>query len=109
MKVLEENKDCSGKRFSIKENGEEVGRAFLYLMYNDLHSRPFAFLEDVFIHESKRGSGFGTRLVELIIKRARELNCYKLIATSRDSRPKVHKLYQDIGFENYGKEFRINL
>ncbi|MBT3356590.1 GNAT family N-acetyltransferase [bacterium] len=109
MEISEEDKICLGKQFSIKESGEEIGRASLYLVHNNLHSRPFAFLEDVFIHESRRGSGLGTKLVDLVIKRAKELNCYKLIATSRNSKPKVHRLYRKIGFEDYGKEFRINL
>ena len=39
---------------------------------------------------------------------AREAGCYKLIATSRTSRPKVHELYQRLGFESHGVEFRMN-
>ncbi|MEO0537352.1 MAG: hypothetical protein AAF215_26285 [Cyanobacteria bacterium P01_A01_bin.123] len=36
------------------------------------------------------------------------MNCYKLIATSRTSRPKVHDLYQRLGFTQQGFEFRID-
>jgi len=38
-----------------------------------------------------------------------EAGCYKLVATSRASRPRVHELYERLGFENYGVEFRMNL
>lgn len=34
--------------------------------------------------------------------------CYKLIATSRTSRPKVHELYHRLGFTQHGVEFRID-
>jgi GNAT superfamily N-acetyltransferase len=51
----------------------------------------------------------GPALVTEVIAAAREAGCYKLIATSRASRPKVHELYERLGFANYGLEFRMNL
>jgi GNAT superfamily N-acetyltransferase len=108
MEIKENKKNCIGFKFSVKENGKEIGRAYLYLMNNDLHSQPFGLMEDVFIDESQRGKGAGTALVKHIIKTAKKLGCYKLIATSRHSRPKVHRLYEKLGFKDYGKEFRID-
>ena len=78
-------------------------------MTNDLHAEPFGLLEDVFVDESQRGSGLGTALVREVIAAARQAGCYKLVATSRASRPKVHELYERLGFEKYGVEFRMNL
>jgi GNAT superfamily N-acetyltransferase len=78
-------------------------------MMNDLHAEPFGLLEDVFVDDSQRGSGLGTALVRELIAAAREAGCYKLVATSRASRPKVHELYERLGFQNYGIEFRMNL
>jgi len=49
-------------------------------------------------HEARAGSD----------RRGAGAGCYKLIATSRTSRPKVHELYQRLGFENHGVEFRMN-
>ncbi len=51
----------------------------------------------------------GSKLVEKVIEIAKESSCYKLIATSRISRPKVHKLYQRLGFSQHGVEFRLDL
>ena len=99
---------AQGIRFSFEQDGVEVARAYLYLMKNGLHERPFGLMEDVFVNESHRGDGLGSRLVDEVIAAAREANCYKLIATSRDSRPKVHDLYRRIGFEDHGREFRMN-
>ena len=76
-------------------------------MTNDLHDAPFGLLEDVFVDESERGSGLGTALVKEVMSAANELGCYKLIATSRTSRPKVHELYERLGFEKHGVEFRM--
>ena len=108
-KIDREERAARGIRFSLTGENGEVARAYLYLMTNDLHDAPFGLLEDVFVAESERGSGLGTALVNEVIAAAREAGCYKLVATSRASRPKVHELYERLGFANYGLEFRMNL
>lgn len=109
MNFEKEDLDAKGIRISITENGLEVGRAYIYLMQNDLHAQPFGLMEDVYVDESCRGKGIGSKLVEKVIEIAKESNCYKLIATSRISRPKVHQLYQRLGFSQHGVEFRLDL
>ena len=109
MDVDREKVAAQGIRFSASAGGAEVARAYLYLMHNDLHQEPFGLMEDVFVDESQRGGGLGTQLVNEIVAAARENGCYKLIATSRDSRPKVHELYRRLGFSDHGREFRIDL
>ena len=101
--------EAKGIRISITDDGFEVGRAYIYLMHNDLHDRPFGLMEDVYVEESYRGRGIGSELVRKVIEIAKNSNCYKLIATSRTSRPKVHELYQKLGFSQQGFEFRIDL
>jgi len=54
--------------------------------------------EDMFIRE----------VVHQVIAAAKEARCYKLIATSRHNRERVHKLYRELGFLDRGKEFRID-
>jgi len=107
--VERQSRPARGIRFSINGQSGEIARAYLYVMTNDLHTEPFGLLEDVFVDESERGSGLGTALVQEVIAAAREAGCYKLVATSRASRPKVHELYERLGFQNYGVEFRMNL
>lgn len=109
MEKVQVNKTSSYIHFSVKKNGQEIARAFLYLIYNGLHSDPYGLLEDLFVDESFRGQGIGTGLVVDVIAAAKDNNCYKLLATSRSNRPKVHTMYRKLGFEEYGKEFRMNL
>lgn len=99
---------AQGIKFSIKKDNKEIVRAYLYLMKNDLHKQPFGLMEDVFVEESLRSKGYGTKIVKELIKEAKKQNCYKLIATSRYQREKVHKLYKKLGFKNWGKEFRMD-
>jgi len=108
MEIKYEDKNCSGVKVTAEIDGKEVGRAYLYLMKNDLHKRPFGFMEDVFVNEDCRGKGVGKRLVNEVIKKAKENNCYKLVCTSRYEKEKVHMLYEKLGFSDHGKEFRID-
>lgn len=100
-------KDCYAVRISANENGEEVGRAFLYVIFNDLHKEPYGLLEDVFVSDKCRGRGVGSELLKMIIDEAKERGCYKLVADSRYSRPEIHAWYLASGFTDYGKEFRM--
>jgi GNAT superfamily N-acetyltransferase len=101
--------EARGIKFSLIENEQEVARAYLYIMHNELHQEPFGLLEDVYVNENYRSLGWGTKLVQQVITVAKEQNCYKLIATSRKSRLRVHQLYEKLGFESRGWEFRIDL
>jgi hypothetical protein len=44
----------------------------------------------------------------MIIKEAKKLGCYKLIATSRHSNLGAHKLYAKLGLKKHGLEFRLD-
>jgi len=93
----------------LADGDKKNGRIYLYLIKNDLHEKPYGLLEDLFVEESYRGSGLGRQLVQTAIEEAKKLGCYKLIGTSRNSRDEVHGFYKKLGFEEYGKEFRMNL
>jgi len=109
MKIIKEERQASCIRFSVNEEGEELGHAWLYILRNDLHEAPFGFIEDVFIDEACRGKGYGTKLVEDMLAEAKRLHCYKAILTSRYTKPRVHTLYERAGFKDWGKEFRLDL
>ncbi len=96
-------------KFELFDNEKKIGRIYLYLIKNDLHDKPYGLLEDLLVEESYRGSGFGKQLVQTAIEEAKKLGCYKLICTSRNTRSEVHGFYKKLGFEEYGKEFRMTL
>lgn len=108
MHIMRTRAPAEGIRFTRAEKGTVVGRAFLYILWNELHDVPFGFMEDVYVEESQRGKGIGEALVKEVIKEARRRGCYKLVATSRHERDKVHALYLRLGFRDHGKEFRID-
>jgi GNAT superfamily N-acetyltransferase len=99
---------AEGMRFAVNEDGQELGHAYLYLIKNDGRSSPCGLMEDVFVAESARSKGVGTKLVKLVIEEAKKRGCYKLLGTSRYARPEVHAWYEKLGFKDYGKEFRMD-
>ncbi|MEM5880003.1 MAG: GNAT family N-acetyltransferase [Candidatus Aenigmatarchaeota archaeon] len=117
---MENLEDILNKNLKIFDNGnnikiileienKEVGRCYLYFIKNDLHEKPYALLEDVFIEENYRNRGYGKILVKKAIEIAKQKGCYKIIATSRFERENVHKFYEKLGFKKWGYEFRIDL
>jgi GNAT superfamily N-acetyltransferase len=101
--------DCRSTKIFIEQDGKEIARAYLYLIKNDLRTEPYGLMEDVFVDESMRGQGLGTELVKKIISLAKLHGCYKIIATSRYGREEVHKLYEKLGFKNFGIEYKMYL
>ena len=109
MKIRQQRVRARGIKFTCRRDGRVAGRAFLYILRNDLHDRPFGLLEDVFVEPDCRGQGLASELVREVIAAARQAGCYKLVATSRHERAKVHELYFRLGFRSRGLEFRIDL
>lgn len=108
MEIQQKEVSASGIKFFIEEEGKEIGRGYLFLMHNDLHEEPFGLVEDVFVDEEYRGQKLGTQLVLAIIEAAKEHKCYKLLCTSRHSRPRVHEWYKKLDFKDHGVEFRMD-
>lgn len=109
IKISKKKVKSYGIKFFVEKDDKEVARAFLYVMNNDLRKEPFGLLEDVFVTEELRGQGIGTELIKKVIEEAKKLGCYKIVATSRYERPAVHSLYEKLGFEKFGLEFKMYL
>lgn len=105
-------KTIEKKAYAIKitadDAGTEIGRVYLYILYNDLHKEPFGLIEDLFVVEKYRGHGIGSELVQAVIAEAKERGCYKLIGQSRYGRDDLHAFYERMGFNDHGKNFRMD-
>lgn len=101
--------DAYAIKITAEENGTEIGRVFVYMLFNDLHDQPFGLIEDLYVDEAHRGKGTGAKLLTEAIAVAKENRCYKLLCTSRHQRMHLHEWYQRYGFKHYGIEFRMDL
>ena len=101
-------KKSNAVKIEILDGRKKIGRAFLYLIYNDLHKKPYGLMEDVFVEPKFRGQGWGTKIIKEIMRLAKRQGCYKLIGTSRFQNAGAQRLYKKLGFQKHGMEFRIN-
>jgi GNAT superfamily N-acetyltransferase len=109
MKIKQELKqNCATHKFIYVENDIEMGRAYLYVIFNDSADVVYGLLADVKVEEEYRSKGIGTKLVLQIIEEAKKQKCTWLFGTSRYSRPQVHKWYEKLGFKDHGKNFRMD-
>lgn len=108
---IQKNKrnDSYSIEFSIEDEGKVVGFAFLIIIQNNRHTEPYGLLENVYVEPEYRGKGYGKKLVDAVMSKAKELDCYKLLAMSRYNNESVHDWYKKIGMEDWGKEFRMDL
>jgi len=109
MKLSKSIKPSKAIKFEIKEGKKTIGRAFLYIIKNDLHKAPYGLLEDLFVEEEYRSQGLGKKLLLRVIAEAKKRKLYKLIGTSRTFRTAVHSFYEKYGFKKWGAEFRMDI
>jgi GNAT superfamily N-acetyltransferase len=109
MKYKHKKIKMQGIKISVEKDKQEIARAYLYILHNYPEKKPYGFLAEVSVDENLRGKGVGKKLINEIIEEAKKNKCYKIVATSRKSKPKVHTFYEYLGFKNVGFEFRINL
>lgn len=109
LKSEEIKKNIYGLKITANQEEKVIGWVLLYIISNDRHDEPYAFLENLYIEEEYRKQGLGSRLVLAAIEEAKKRNCYKIIGTSRIFKESVHKFYLKNGFTNWGYEFRMDL
>lgn len=109
LKTEEIKKNIYGIKITANEASKVIGWLQLYIISNERHDEPYAFLENVYIEEEYRKQGLGTQLVQAAIEESKKRNCYKIIGTSRTFKEGVHKFYLKNGFTNWGYEFRMDL
>lgn len=63
-----------------------------------------AHIEDVIISKKEKGKGYGSYLLEHLINKSRERNCYKIILNCS---PELAKFYEKLGFSQ--KNFQMEL
>lgn len=109
MEIKNEELNTKAIRLFVSKEDQEIGRVFVYLIKNNSHDYPYALIEDLFVHEDYRKQGYGKQLMLAAIEEAKKQNCGWILANSRYAREHVHQFYQKLGFEDYGKEFKMIL
>ena len=81
---------------AVTDDGQIVGSLTLALFR--VPTGLLAWIEDVVVDHSARGSGAGAALVEAAVQRAGHMGAKSVDLTSRPSREAANRLYQRLGF-----------
>jgi GNAT superfamily N-acetyltransferase len=109
MEIQNQELLTKATKLFLSNEGKQIARVIVYLIKNESHNNPYALIEDLFVNEEYRKQGYGKQLMLAAIEEAKKQKCTWIIANSRYSREYVHQFYQKLGFEDYGKEFKMVL
>ncbi|OAL35136.1 hypothetical protein AYO20_05613 [Fonsecaea nubica] len=68
----------SGAGNNASQQEEVAGMALYFHNYSTWQARPGIYLEDLFVHPTYRGRGYGTALIRALARECRRLNCRRL-------------------------------
>jgi glucosamine-phosphate N-acetyltransferase len=87
-------------------DGEIIGTATLHIQKKFIRNGGIAgFIEDVAVREKYRGSKIGSELIQFLIKKAKNIGCYKAILSCF---PERVKFYERNGFKQEAITMRYN-
>lgn len=88
------------------DEGEVVGFCSLHFRNRLNHTTPQAWVPDLIVRESLRGTGVGKALLERAEQRAIERGCWEITLESAHHRQEAHRFYGAFGMRDAGKFFR---
>lgn len=92
----------------LDNSGNEIARGTLYILRNR-NPRPSGFIEDIFVEQYSRGEGYGLRVMERLIKTAKEEDCYKVVLGVREQNSRALSLYKFLEFKEHDLGMRLEL
>ncbi|TEB14878.1 putative acetyltransferase [Pelotomaculum sp. FP] len=98
------------KIFIAEDDKIIIGACSLIVIDNLGHKgAKLAVAENVIVSPAHRGRGVGARMMRFVMERAKEENCYKLMLSSNKKRVLAHRFYKQLGFEQHGISFMIEV
>ena len=89
-------------------DGRVVGSAELVIAQNRSHrGLPWAVMENVIVEEKERRKGIASAMINHLVDLAKRRGCYKVGLSSNKERTAAHRMYESLGFIQYGLGFRI--
>jgi len=98
------------KVFVVEDNKDLIGTCCLIIIDNLGHlGTKLAVAESMIVSKKYRGCGVGGKLMQFIMEKAKEENCYKLMLSSNKKRYLAHKFYEQLGFQQHGTSFIVKV
>lgn len=88
-----------GKIFVVKAENRCVGMVSLLFTISTALGGKVAWLEDMVIHPNYRQMNYGSKLLEYVLMRAKELTCKRITLLTDVDNAVAHHFYERFGFE----------
>lgn len=96
-----------GRVWLIQEAEEVVGYIVLTLGYRLEYRGQYAFLDELYVRENKRGEGIGTRAIEFLEKTCQQMEVRFLQLEVKRDNPAARALYERKGFEQQSRDVLV--
>jgi GNAT superfamily N-acetyltransferase len=98
-----EDPDCY--IYVAEEDNQMIGFVTFSVRNVVRYKKPIAEGDELYVMPEYRGKGYGKQLMQHIINKATELNCHRMFLESHYKHETAHKMYESMGFTNYGYHF----
>lgn len=93
--------------FVVEIDDKIIGSATLHIQNKIIRDGGVSgIIEDVVISEKYRGRGIGEKLIAMLVEKAKDLNCYKIILSCF---PERISFYEKCGFKKETQTMRMDL
>ena len=92
-----------------EENNQLIGFVTFSVRNVVRYPKPIAELDELFVSEKGRGKGYGKELLNKAMIEAKKLKCHRLYIETAYQWKVAHKMYESMGFKNYGYHFYKDL
>ena len=93
-----------GKAWLICNNQEAVGYIILTFVFSFEYQGKIAFLDELFVIETARGKGIGTKAIDFIKGESHKLSLKLIYLEVEPHNTKAQKLYLGSGFEMHNRK-----
>jgi len=91
--------------YVAEENDKTIGFVTFSVRNVVRYPKPIAEGDELYVKPEYRGKGYGKQLMQHILNKAKELNCQRMFLESHYKHETAHKMYESLGFTNYGYHF----
>jgi ribosomal protein S18 acetylase RimI-like enzyme len=93
---LMSNPQC--RCFLLSVDGTYVGLATCFFITSTFKVKPYLYIHDLYVDESREDKGLGTHLLEGLVSYARQAGCCKVTLEVRSDNDRAMHVYQKLGF-----------
>lgn len=95
--------------YIAEDKGKIIGFITFSIRLVVRYPKPIAELDELYVCLDYRQKGIGKKLMGKVIAKAKQKNCYRFYIESHYKHEAAQKLYENLGFTNYGYHFIKNL